>query len=84
MGFKIKSKFGKVAKRILHGGGLSTKQYRSIRKHLGLTSKNKWVRQVKRSLGLGKGVAYTQPVSANDVAGYQYSGRSVSQLMGGV
>lgn len=70
----------KAGKRVL----ANRKVAKSIRKRLGLTSKSKWLRQTKRSFGLGKGVAYSQPVSASDLGGYQYNGRSVSQLMGGV
>ena len=70
----------KAGKRVL----ANRKFAKSIRKRLGLTSKSKWVRQTKRSLGIGNSVAYTQPVSASDVGGYQYNGRSVSQLMGGI
>ena len=62
---------------------LTRKRHKQLRRKLGLTSNSKWVRSLKRSIG-GKGVAYTQPVSASSLDGYQYSGRSVSQLMGGV
>lgn len=84
MGFKIKSKFGKVAKRLLPGLHISRKNAKSIRKRLGLTSKSKWLRQVKRSLGIGSRPVYSQPVSASDLGGYQYNGRTLSQLTGGV
>lgn len=65
----------------LTGGLLTRKQFKKLRSKIGLTSKNKLVRQVRRSLS-GKPVM--QPTSASSVDnGYIYNGRTISQLMGG-
>lgn len=56
------------------------KSNRALRKSLGMTSRNKWVRQLRRSLS---GKAAAQPTSAATVGGYTYNGRTLSQLMGG-
>lgn len=64
---------------------LNRKTDKRIRRKLGLTSKNKFMRQVKRSL---KDLfSSSTPVSATSVGssdGYRYQGRTLSQLTGGV
>lgn len=63
-------------------GTLSRKQFKNLRSKLGLTGSSKWARQVKRSINPRDLVSSGSPVSATSV-GYQYNGRSLSQLMGG-
>lgn len=73
MGFGIKKVWNKI-----HARRISKK----LRRKVGLTSKNKWTRQIKRSL-----LASSAPVSAATVSsgdGYRYQGRTLSQLTGGV
>jgi hypothetical protein len=61
--------------------GLDRKQWKKLRSHVGLTSKNKLMRQIKRSLSPGS----YQPanLAGAPTSAYTYQGRTLSQLMGG-
>ena len=76
--------FGKIRRGFPAFGG-SRRFFKNIRRKLGLTSKNKWLRQLKRRVkgytGASSAVASSVPTSAST---YQYQGRTLSQLMGGV
>lgn len=75
-------KIKNIAKRVLTPGHMSRKQFKSVRKKLGLTSKNKLVRSVRRSFfGSNNGdvLGGSVPTSAGN-----FQSRSISQLMGGV
>lgn len=74
MGLKLKKAWSKIQLR-KHG--------KHFRKSLGLTSENRWIRGIKKRFNLGA-VSSSQPTSAATVPGYQYSGRTLSQLTGGV
>ena len=76
--FKIK----KIKRGIRHYWTL-----KAVRKKLGLTGKSRHFRQLKRGLHNAKSKAkeyltYEQPTSASTV--YQYSGKTLSQMTGGV
>ena len=80
MGFGKKLK--NVAKRALILGHMSRKQFKSIRSKLGLTSKNKFARQLRRSL---PAASLASPVSTSAYTeGYHADPRTLSQLTGGV
>lgn len=71
----------KVAKRALLGHGLSRKQFKSVRRKLGLTSDSKLVRSVRRSM-LGNNGQFA--LSGAPTSAVSYQPRSISSLMGGV
>ena len=61
---------------------------KAVRKKLGLIGKSRHIRQLKRGLhNLGShangSYSFDQPTSATTV-GYQYQGKTLSQLSGGV
>lgn len=73
------------ASNLVHPYFLNRKTVKRIRRKIGVTSKNKFMRQLKRSLK--DMFSSSTPVSASSVGssdGYRYQGRTLSQLTGGV
>lgn len=79
-GFKIFKGHKMTAAGLTSGGLINRKRFKKIRKKLGLTSKSKFVRSIRRNL-LGNAVASSMPSSAST---YQHQARTLSQMTGGV
>lgn len=79
-GFKIFKGHKMTAAGLTSYGFLNRKRFKKIRKKLGLTSKSKLVRSIRRNL-LGKAVS---PVTPSSASTYQHQARTLSQMTGGV
>lgn len=74
---KIKS----IAKRVLPPVHMNRKQFKKLRSHIGLTSKNKLARRLRRQF-LGSDVSFGSSGAPTSAANFQ--SRTLSQLTGGV
>lgn len=74
--------FGSIVKRVA-GYGIKPKTIRKVRRKLGLTARAKWLRGIKRHLGGTTLSSAPTSASTYDSSGYRYSGRTLSQMMGG-